>query len=132
MRQQRRFKALIFLWGKKTMVDNITIRKATGTWVVRAGGAVLGESTHALELVEGDYPPVIYFPRSDIAMAFLDASDKTSHCPRKGDARYFSVVTKSRTLENVVWSYEDPKPVAEQVRDYLAFHNVEEVAVEQI
>ena len=114
------------------MVDHITIRKAAGTWTVRAGGAVLGESSDALELVEGDYPPVIYFPRADIAMAFLDESDKTSHCPHKGDARYFNVVTKSRTLENVVWSYEAPKAAAEKVRDYLAFHKVEEVAVEQI
>lgn len=114
------------------MVDHITIRKAAGTWTVRAGGAVLGESAQALELVEGDYPPVIYFPRSDIAMAFLDPSDKTSHCPRKGDARYFSVVTKSTTLENVVWSYEDPKEPATAVKDYLAFHNVDEVTVEQL
>lgn len=114
------------------MVDHITIRKATGTWTVRAGGAVLGESSKAMELVEGDYPPVIYFPRSDIAMAFLDASDKTSHCPRKGDARYFSVVTKSTTLENVVWSYEDPKEPAAAVKEYLAFHNVDEVTVEQL
>jgi uncharacterized protein (DUF427 family) len=114
------------------MAGEITIRKATGTWTVRAGGAVLGESANALELVEGDYPPVIYFPREDIAMAFLDPSDKTSHCPRKGDARSFSVVTKSRTLENVVWSYEEPREVAAQVRNYLAFHNVDEVTVEQL
>jgi len=114
------------------MVSHITIRKASGTWSVRAGGAVLGESTQALELVEGDYPPVIYFPRSDIAMAFLDESDKTSHCPHKGDARYFSVVTKSTTLKNVVWSYETPEPAAEDVRNYLAFHDVQEVTVEKI
>jgi uncharacterized protein (DUF427 family) len=114
------------------MTGHITIRKAAGTWTVRAGGAVLGESSDALELVEGDYPPVIYFPREDIAMAFLDPSDKTSHCPHKGDARYFSVVTKSRTLKNVVWSYETPNEPAAQVRNYLAFHNVEEVTVEQI
>lgn len=114
------------------MVAHITIRKAVGTWTVRAGGAVLGESTNALELVEGDYPPVIYFPRSDIAMAFLDPSDTTSHCPHKGDARHFSVVTKSRTLENVVWSYENPKEAAAAIKDYLAFHNVEEVTVEHI
>jgi uncharacterized protein (DUF427 family) len=131
MRQLRRSDRRIFPEGH-TMVDYITIRKAEGSWSVRAGGAVLGESSNALELVEGEYPPVIYFPRADIAMAFLDESDKTSHCPHKGDARYFSVVTKSRTLENVVWSYEDPKPVAEKLRDYLAFHNVEEVTVEQI
>lgn len=114
------------------MSNHITIRNASGTWTVRAGGAVLGESTDALELIEGDYPPVIYFPRSDIAMAFLDASDKTSHCPHKGDARYFSVVTKSTTLENVVWSFEDPKEAAMGIKGYLAFHNVAEVAVEQI
>jgi uncharacterized protein (DUF427 family) len=114
------------------MKNTITIRKAQGTWSVRAGGAVLGESADALELVEGEYPPVIYFPRKDIAMAFLDPSEKTSHCPRKGDARYYSVVTKSRTLENVVWSYEDPMAPAEGVRDHLAFHNVDEVTVEQI
>jgi uncharacterized protein (DUF427 family) len=114
------------------MTGHIKIRKASGTWSVRAGGAVLGESSDALELVEGDYPPVIYFPRGDIAMAFLDETDKTSHCPHKGDARYFSVVTKSRTLENVVWSYEEPKEQVAQIKDYLAFHNVEEVTVEQI
>lgn len=114
------------------MVKHITIRKAEGIWTVRAGGAVLGESTNALELVEGDYPPVIYFPREDIAMAFLDTSDKSSHCPHKGDASYFSVVTKSRTLENVVWSYENPHEEVARIRDHLAFHNVEEVTVENI
>ncbi|KIN69182.1 DUF427 domain containing protein [Sulfitobacter donghicola DSW-25 = KCTC 12864 = JCM 14565] len=85
-----------------------------------------------MELIEGDYPPVIYFPREDIAMAFLDASDKTSHCPHKGDANYFSVVTKSRTLENVVWSYEDPKEDVARIKNHLAFYNVGEVAVEKI
>ena len=53
------------------MAENITIRNAPGKWVVRAGGAILGESDRALELTEGDYPPVIYFPRDDIGMAFL-------------------------------------------------------------
>jgi len=37
------------------MADHIKIRPATGTWVVRAAGAVLGESKNALELTEGSY-----------------------------------------------------------------------------
>ncbi len=114
------------------MASHITIKPATGTWSVRAGGAVLGETTNALELTEGDYPPVIYFPRGDIAMAFLDDSDETSHCPHKGDARYFSVVTKSRTLKNAVWSYEDPKDGVAEIKDHLAFYNMDEITVEQI
>lgn len=114
------------------MASHIKIRPATGTWTVRAGGAVLGESNNALELTEGEMPAVIYFPRSDIAMAFLDESDSSTHCPHKGDARYFSVVTKSRTLENAVWSYEDPKAAVAEIKDHLAFYPMEEIAVEQI
>ncbi|WP_223422938.1 DUF427 domain-containing protein [Tateyamaria pelophila] len=114
------------------MADHITIRKAPGTWTVRAGGAVLGESDNALELSEGDYPFVIYFPRGDIAMAFLDRTDKTSHCPHKGDATYFSVVTKSQTLENAVWSYEAPKEGVARIKDYLAFYVGDTITVEKI
>lgn len=114
------------------MANHITIRKAEGTWSVRAGGAILGESNDALELQEGDYPAVIYFPRKDIAMAFLDASDKSTHCPHKGDATYFSVVTKSTTLRDVVWSYEAPKEDVARIKDHLAFYASDEVTVEQI
>ncbi len=115
------------------MVDHIKIRKAAGTWVVRAGGAVLAESKDALELIEGDMSPVIYFPRSDIAMAFLDVSDQTSHCPYKGDAVYFSIDTKSRTLPNAAWSYQDPIEGLARLKDHIAFYsdNVD-VAVERI
>lgn len=114
------------------MANTIKIRKADGTWSVRAGGAVLGESSDALELSEGDYPPVIYFPRADIAMAFLDQTDKTTHCPHKGDARYFSVVTKSTTLHNVAWSYETPHQEVAEIGGHLAFYTNGDVTVEQL
>ncbi|MCI2398622.1 DUF427 domain-containing protein [Aliiroseovarius subalbicans] len=113
------------------MADHIKIRKAQGTWVVRAGGAVLGESTNALELSEGDLAPVIYFPRSDIAMALLDASDTTSHCPHKGDASYFSIQTKSTVIEDAAWSYDDPKEDVARIKGLLAFFPGK-VTVEQV
>jgi uncharacterized protein (DUF427 family) len=114
------------------MTNHITIRKATGTWVVRAGGAVLGETTNALELSEGDYPSVYYFPRADIGMAFLDASDTASRCPHKGDASYFSIVTKSEVLKDAAWSYETPVEEMAQIAGYLAFYANEKVAVEKL
>ncbi|MEP2716618.1 DUF427 domain-containing protein [Pseudophaeobacter sp.] len=113
-------------------MSNISIRKATGTWVVRSGGAVLGESTNALELNEDGHAPVIYFPRTDIATAFLDPSDKTTHCPHKGDATYYSIVNKSSITKNVVWSYEDPIDAVAEIKGYLAFHLGDTVKVEQI
>ncbi|MCV2891647.1 DUF427 domain-containing protein [Lentibacter sp. XHP0401] len=114
------------------MPPKITITPATGTWVVRAGGAVLGESKNALELSEGDYPAVIYFPRSDIATAFLDPSERTSNCPHKGDASYYSIVTKSKTIENAVWSYEAPLATVDKIKGYLAFYPSSDVAVERV
>lgn len=114
------------------MADHITITPAEGTWTVRAGGAVLGETTKALKLREGDYDPVIYFPREDIAMAFLDVSEKNTQCPHKGDASYYSVVTKSRTLQESVWSYEDPHEAVAAIKGYLAFYPIEEITVERI
>ena len=113
------------------MADHIKIRKAPGTWVVRVAGAVLGESADALELAEGSYPEVIYFPRGDIAMAFLDPSDKTTHCPHKGDASYFHIVTKSGTLENAVWSYATPKAGVADIAEHLAFGH-DAVTVEKL
>ncbi len=113
-------------------MTKITIRKATGTWVVRSGGAVLGESAEALELIEGDLAPVIYFPRDHIATAFLDKSDKTTHCPHKGTASYYSIVNKSSVTENAVWSYEDPLEAAAEIKGYLAFVLQASVKVEQV
>lgn len=114
------------------MADHIKIRPAGGIWTVRAGGAVLGESKRALELIEGDASPVIYFPRDDIAMEFLDATDTTSHCPHKGDASYFSIVTKSTVLKDAAWSYEAPKDGVSDIKGYVAFYPSSTVAVEEI
>lgn len=115
------------------MVDHIKIRKADGTWVVRAGGAVLAESNNALELTEGDNSPVIYFPREDIAMAFLDVSNEVSQCPHMGSAHYYSIDTKSQTLRNAAWSYETPVEGMSRIKDHIAFHaNNADIAVERL
>ena len=113
-------------------MTDITIRKAEGTWVVRAGGAVLGETGNALELSEGSLAPVIYFPREDVAMPFLDKTDHSTSCPHKGDASYYSIVTKSTTLENAAWSYEDPKAEVAKIKNHLAFYPSATLAVERV
>lgn len=114
------------------MSDHIKTRKAPGTWSVRAGGAVLAESSNAVELTEGSAPFVIYFPREDIAMEFLEPTDHATTCPHKGAASYFSIVTKSTVLKNAAWSYETPKDSLSGIAGHIAFYSSETVAVEQI
>jgi len=104
------------------MADHITIRPAGGTWSIRAGGAVLGETSDALELVEGNADPVIYIPRADIAMAFLDQTKSTTTCPHKGVATYYAIVAKSGPIPDAAWSYENPKADVAQIKGYLAFY----------
>ena len=113
------------------MAPKITITAAPGTWVIRAGGAVLGESRNALELVEGDYPPVIYFPREDIAMAFLDRSPTRTTCPHKGEATYYSIVGADGIIRDAAWSYETPIPGMEDITGHLAFYG-DKVTLERL
>jgi len=113
------------------MSDHIKIQAISGTWVVRAAGAVLGESNNVLELTEGAYPEVIYFPRDDISMAFFDKSETTSTCPHKGTATYYNLEAKSGTFADAAWSYETPIDGVTEIAEYLAF-NPTKVAVERV
>ena len=103
------------------MADHIKIKELDGNWVVRANGAVLGQTAHALELREGDYAPVIYIPRADMNMALLERSDTTSVCPHKGDASYFSIRSAREVIKDAAWSYETPIDGAAEIAGHLAF-----------
>ena len=113
------------------MSDHIKLRKASGTYSIRAAGAVLGESSNVIELSEGDLAPVFYIPRSDLAMAFFDATDLSTNCPYKGDASYFTIQAKSGPIENAAWSYETPIAGLEAITGHLAFYP-DKVTVEEI
>ncbi|MGR3756890.1 MAG: DUF427 domain-containing protein [Tranquillimonas sp.] len=113
------------------MSDEISIAPAGGTWVVRAGGAVIGESGDALRLREAGHEDRIYFPRDDIATAFLEPSELSTTCPRKGEASYYTIHTKSGLIQDAAWSYEDPKPAARDIAGYLSF-DPEKATVEEI
>lgn len=103
------------------MSHEITIAKASGNWVVRSRGAIIGESPAVLRLSEEGHAPVIYFPRDDIEMAFLEPSGHKTTCPYKGEASYFDLMAKSGVVRNAVWSYETPNENVGAIAGYLAF-----------
>ncbi|MGB3555050.1 MAG: DUF427 domain-containing protein [Jannaschia sp.] len=111
---------------------HITVTPAIGVWTVRSDDGVLVESRNAVTLVEGSMPPVIYFPRADIAMALLERSEKTSHCPHKGEANYYSYVGQSARIDDVAWTYENvTNEDAKGIEGHLAFYG-QRLAVERI
>lgn len=87
-------------------------------------GTILADSASACFLIEigrDFYPPVVYFPRSDVAADLL-RSDKVTHCPLKGDASYFSVSEAGGSGQDMVWAYENPISGAEELSDLVAFY----------
>jgi len=85
-------------------------------------GVTFADTQAALRLAETGLDPVHYFPRGDVNMARLARSTHTSHCPYKGDATYYHLLTEEGPIENAVWSYEEPLESATQIKGYLAFH----------
>lgn len=102
-------------------VERIRIYPANRTYVVRAGGAVLAESDSAIILAETGFPDRVYFPRKDIAMPFLEASETRSTCPYKGDASYFNLVAKSGTIKDAAFSYETPRDDVAEIAGFISF-----------
>jgi uncharacterized protein (DUF427 family) len=96
----------------------IAITRETGRVTITAGGHVLADTRDALTLREASYPPVHYIPRVDAEMALLERTDRSTHCPYKGDASYFSIPG----APNAVWSYQTPFPAVAEITGYLAFY----------
>lgn len=90
---------------------------------VRAGGEEILRTGSALLLKEQGYPPVYYFPISDVKPGFLEPSDRTSTCPYKGKANYYSLVVQGKKNTNAVWQYRDSTREFTPIQDYVAFYD---------
>ncbi|KND61359.1 hypothetical protein BVER_04257 [Candidatus Burkholderia verschuerenii] len=85
-------------------------------------GVTYADTHAALTLAETGAPDVHYFPRADVNMARLERSIHTSHCPHKGDATHYHLLTEEGPIENAAWSYESPLDGEGQIKGYLAFY----------
>lgn len=87
---------------------------------VRHAGTVVAESASALTVFELGHTPVIYFPRSGVYLDLFARVDRSTHCPRKGDASYFAFGGAAGPV--IAWSYEAPIKAAAPLKDHIAFY----------
>ena len=109
----------------------ITIEPHPGRLRVTRDGVTIAETSRALVLREAAYPAVFYVPRQDADMGRLLATTRSSHCPYKGDACYFSIASGTSVAENAVWSYADPYPAMARIAGHLAFYPDRVDAIEE-
>ncbi|HEY8308426.1 MAG TPA: DUF427 domain-containing protein [Lapillicoccus sp.] len=86
--------------------------------VVEVDGQVLADTTRAVMLVETTLPARWYIPREDVRMDLLAPSDSHTICAYKGQASYWSY----GDVEDIVWTYDDPRHEAAPVRGMLSFY----------
>lgn len=110
----------------------ITITRNSKRVRIMFAGRVIADTTRALMLKEASYKPVEYIPRADADMSLLTRTDHHTHCPYKGDASYFTIEAGGRSVENAVWSYEQPFPAMAEIREYLAFYPNRVDAIEEV
>lgn len=89
---------------------------------IRLGTETIADSRATLLVKETKHEPVVYFPRADVRMDLLERTEHETFCPFKGHASYWTIRSGAQTLENGVWTYEDPFPEVAGLRDYVAFY----------
>lgn len=82
---------------------------------------MIADSRRVKALHESGHLMTFYFPREDVDMSRLEATDHSTDCPHKGTASYWTVRVGGRVAENAIWSYEDPISSAPPMGGYMAF-----------
>ena len=80
-------------------------------------GVLIAESDHTV-VIEGNH----YFPPDSVNREYLQDSDRTSTCPWKGKASYYTVSAGGDVAANAAWYYPQPKEAAAEIKDYVAFY----------
>jgi uncharacterized protein (DUF427 family) len=86
-------------------------------------GELLADSVRALRVLETSHPPTVYVPPEDVRDDLLLAGgERSTWCEFKGVASYLDAVVGERRVRAVGWTYRDPAPGYEALRDHVAFY----------
>ena len=99
----------------------IRIEPCTRTARATFNGETVAKSDAALVLHERGYEPRIYFPIHDVRMDLLTSTDRSTHCPYKGDASYWTVTVGGEQAQDAAWAYRHPIDDVASIKGHLSF-----------
>ena len=88
---------------------------------------ILAESDN-YKVVEGH----VYFPPNSVDKEYLRNSDTDYECPWKGHADYYDIMVEGKVNRDAAWYYPDPKPVALEIKGYIAFDRTKNIQIEDL
>jgi uncharacterized protein (DUF427 family) len=97
---------------------------------VRVGGETIADTRRALFLFETGHPTRYYLPQADIRTELLVPSQRSTVCPYKGRASYWSIKLGERSIADAVWGYLEPVPECPRIKGLLCFYPEKVDAIE--
>ena len=85
-------------------------------------GVTIATTTSAYRVLETSHPPTWYIPPRDVRTDCLIPAGDHSLCEFKGRATYWDLQVGSKKSRHAAWSYPNPHPTFQTIRDYLAFY----------
>jgi uncharacterized protein (DUF427 family) len=95
--------------------QTMRIEPARSRWRAFFAGHVIADSADAVVLHEAGLPPVVYFPRGDVAMEYFSPTDRRTTSLHHGDASHFSLMMDGEWAENSAWAYEGSSELAGRI-----------------
>jgi len=98
------------------------VEPAVDPVAVMFAGREVASSDRAMRVLETSHPPVFYIPLDDVAPGVLELSPTTTFCEFKGRASYYTLRAGDRASVDAAWTYHEPSPGYEPLRDMVAFY----------
>jgi uncharacterized protein (DUF427 family) len=90
---------------------------------IEVDGVTVADSSKPTLLFETGLPARYYLPKTHVRMDLLTPTDRSTHCPYKGSAEYWSIRNAGAAHEDVAWSYRTPLPESQKVAGLICFYN---------
>jgi uncharacterized protein (DUF427 family) len=90
---------------------------------VLVNGVTVADSERPTLLFETGLPTRYYLPLTDIRTELLRPSAKSTSCPYKGTASYWSLEVDGELLQDIVWTYTTPLPESAGITGLASFYN---------
>ena len=100
----------------------VDVRPSSREVRIAFAGETIALSRRGLFLFETGLPTRYYVPPADVRSDFLIPSRKSTVCPYKGRASYWTIRVGERAAEDAVWSYRETLPDCPRIKDYLCFY----------
>ena len=90
---------------------------------VALNGVTVADSVRPRLLFETGLPTRYYLPLTDVRIDLLVPSERTSQCPYKGTASYWSVELDGEVFPDIVWTYRAPLAESIKIAGLACFYN---------